>query len=42
MPVMDVSANNDWSLVRVWNARDGQWGSRVYPIKGFVSARPSA
>jgi hypothetical protein len=42
MPVMDVSANNDWSLVRVWNARDGQWGSRVYPIKGFVSARAMA
>ncbi|HEX3674212.1 MAG TPA: CHAP domain-containing protein [Rhizomicrobium sp.] len=42
MPVMDVSANNDWSLVRVWDARDGQWGSRVYPIKGFVSARAMA
>jgi len=42
MPVMDVSPDNDWSEVRVWNARDGQWGARVYPIKGFVSARPSA
>jgi surface antigen len=42
MPVMDVSPDNDWSQVRVWNARDGQWGSRVYPISGFVSARPVA
>jgi hypothetical protein len=42
MPVMDVSPENDWSEVRVWNARDGQWGARVYPIKGFVSARPAA
>ncbi len=42
MPVMDVSIANDWSRVRVWNARDNQWGSRVYPIKGFVSARAMA
>jgi hypothetical protein len=39
MPVMDVSPNNDWTLVRVWNARDHQWGARAYPIRGFVSAR---
>jgi hypothetical protein len=42
MPVMDVSPDNDWSQVRVWNARDGQWGSRVYPIRGFVSARATS
>lgn len=42
IPVMDVSPDNDWSQVRVWNARDGQWGSRVYPIRGFISGRPSA
>jgi len=36
--VVDVSENNDWSKVRVWNAvGGGQMGSRVYPIKGFVS-----
>jgi hypothetical protein len=36
-PVIDVSANNDWSKVRVFDARGGQMGSNVYPIKGFVS-----
>jgi surface antigen len=36
-PVIDVSANNDWSKVRVFDTRSGQMGSTVYPIKGFVS-----
>jgi hypothetical protein len=36
-PVIDVSANNDWSKVRVFDARGGRMGSNVYPIKGFVS-----
>ena len=36
-PVIDVSANNDWSQVRVFDARGGRMGSNVYPIKGFVS-----
>ncbi len=36
-PVIDVSANNDWSKVRVFDARGGHMGSNVYPIKGFVS-----
>ncbi|MDE2164549.1 MAG: CHAP domain-containing protein [Alphaproteobacteria bacterium] len=40
-PVKDVSADNDWSKVRVWNTRYGQWGN-VYPIKGFVSFRSTA
>lgn len=34
--VIDVSPNNDWSEVRVWNTRGGSMGTRVYPIKGFV------
>lgn len=34
--VIDVSPNNDWSMVRVWNTRGNSMGSRVYPIKGFV------
>ncbi len=41
-PVIDVSANNDWSKVRVWNTRLGQMGSGVFPIKGFVSLRSTA
>lgn len=35
-PVVDVSADNDWSKVRVWNIRDGNWGTRVYPVEGFI------
>lgn len=34
--VIDVSPNNDWSQVRVWNTRGNNMGTRVYPIKGFV------
>jgi hypothetical protein len=36
-PVIDVSANNDWSRVRVFDTPSGQMGSTVYPIKGFVT-----
>ncbi|HEY2032984.1 MAG TPA: CHAP domain-containing protein [Rhizomicrobium sp.] len=39
MPVLDVSKNNDWSQVRVWDPRSGQYGARVYAISGFI-ARP--
>lgn len=35
-PVMDVSANNDWSQVKVWNIRTGSWGTRVYAVRGFI------
>jgi hypothetical protein len=35
-PVVDVSPDNDWSKVRVWNIRDGNWGTRVYPVRGFI------
>ncbi|HUO98670.1 MAG TPA: CHAP domain-containing protein [Rhizomicrobium sp.] len=38
-PVVDVSANNDWSQVRVWNTRAGTMGSSTYAIKGFISVR---
>ena len=41
-PVIDVSANNDWSKVRVFDTRSEQMGSTVYPIKGFVLARLQA
>lgn len=41
--VVDVSPNNDWSKVRVWNQLGGgQIGTRVYPISGFVSKRDTA
>lgn len=35
-PVADVSASNDWSQVRVWNIRTGGWGTRIYPVQGFI------
>ena len=37
MPVLDVSADNDWSQVRVWNVSTNSFGSRVYPISGFIT-----
>lgn len=36
-PVLDVSRANDWSLVRVWDIPSGAFGSRVYPVSGFIA-----
>lgn len=35
-PVADVSAANDWSQVRIWNIKTGGWGTRIYPVQGFI------
>lgn len=35
-PVEDVSADNDWSAVRVWNIQTGNWGGHSYPVQGFI------
>jgi surface antigen len=35
-PVEDVSADNDWSQVRVFNVRTGSWGGKVYTVRGFI------
>ena len=35
-PVMDVSADNDWSQVKVWNIRTGTWGTKTYTVQGFI------
>jgi hypothetical protein len=35
-PVLDVSPQNDWSRVRVWNIDANQFGARTYAIKGFI------
>jgi len=40
MPVLDVSKNNDWSQVRVWDPRTSQFGARVYAVSGFI-VRPA-
>jgi surface antigen len=37
-PVMDVSASNDWSSVRVFNIKTGAWGGKVYPVQGFIGS----
>jgi surface antigen len=38
-PVEDVSRDNDWSLVRVYNLKTGGWGTRLYPVQGFIGAK---
>ena len=35
-PVEDVSSENDWTLVRVFNLKTGAWGGKVYPVQGFI------
>jgi hypothetical protein len=35
-PVVDVSEENDWSEVRVWNARTDAWGRKTYLVQGFI------
>ena len=40
-PVVDVSARNDWTAVRVWWAPAGQLGATVYPTYGFVQPGPA-
>ncbi len=42
-PVVDVSRENDWSLVRIWYTPGRSLGGRHYPAKGFIyPKRPSA
>lgn len=36
VPVIDVSPNNDWTQVRVWNVPQAHWGGRVYEAHGFI------
>ncbi len=40
-PVQDVSRDNDWSVVRVFNLKTGAWGGRLYPVQGFIGAAPT-
>ena len=35
-PVADVSPENDWSEVRVWNPRTAAWGRKTYLVEGFI------
>ena len=36
-PVLDVSAKNDWTKVRVWDMRSQTFGSHIYSISGFLA-----
>jgi len=38
-PVMDVSAANDWSQIRVFNIQTGAWGARNYAVQGFIGGQ---
>jgi CHAP domain len=35
-PVIDVSPDNDWSQVRVWNTRANVLGTKTYVVRGFI------
>lgn len=37
-PVIDISANGDWSAVRVWWPPSAQMGVTDYPALGFIQA----
>ena len=39
-PVLDISPENDWSQVVVWNAQTGAWGGNAYPVQGFIEPYP--
>ncbi|MGD0191865.1 MAG: CHAP domain-containing protein [Rhizomicrobium sp.] len=41
-PVADVSPDNDWSEVRIYNARAQAWGVRTYLVKGFIGPGPDS
>jgi len=40
-PVVDVSPDNDWSQVKVWNIRSGSWGTKTYAVRGFIGPGPA-
>jgi surface antigen len=39
---LDVSENNDWSVVKVWHTPTGQLGITNYPVYGFIYPREAA
>jgi hypothetical protein len=41
VPVVDVSPNNDWSMVRVWHIPTQTWGVRIYRVQGFILPKPA-
>jgi hypothetical protein len=39
-PVVDVSPENNWSEVRIFNPRTSSWGTRTYLVQGFIGPGP--
>ncbi len=40
-PVLDISDGNDWSLLRVWYPRIGDYGVSAWPAYGFIHPVPA-
>ena len=40
VPVYDMSPDNDWSVVKVYNPATRDWGTRVYDVQGFIGPGP--
>jgi surface antigen len=38
-PVADISPDNDWSQVLVWNVETHAWGVHTYNVQGFIGAK---
>jgi len=38
-PMLDVSPRNDWSEVRVWYPRVGDYGNTIFSAHGFITPR---
>lgn len=40
--ILDVSPNNDWTMVRVWYTPVGDFGTSHYPTHGFIYSKKAA
>ena len=38
-PVADISPNNDWTRVLVWNVQTHAWGVHTYNVTGFIEPK---
>jgi surface antigen len=41
-PMVDVSPDNDWTEVRVWNPQTNAWGTKTYLVRGFIGPGPDS
>ena len=39
-PVYDVSPDGDWSEVKIYNIPAESWGTKAYPVQGFITPVP--